>query len=114
MSNIRALSNTVIVEEMLVGERKTKAGIILRSDDGKTEGIRPRWCRVYSLGEDIDPEELKVGQWVLVEHGRWTRKFTLEDDNDEKRTLWKVEFPEAVLLVSDERPEEDFTTKITA
>ena len=28
-------------------ERVTAGGIILRSDDGKEHGIRPRWAEVY-------------------------------------------------------------------
>ena len=42
----------VIVEEMNFGEQKTKAGLIILSDDGIDRGIRPRWGRVYAKGRE--------------------------------------------------------------
>ena len=74
------LRDKVFVTDMNFGEERTKAGLILMSDNGKGEGVHPRWCRVWAVGpEQID---VRVGDWLLVEHGRWTRtvKYQTEDD----------------------------------
>ena len=53
----------------------------------------------------ITHTDVKVGQWVYVEHGRWTRGVNIEDDNGEIFKIPKVE-PESILLVSDDIIEE--------
>ncbi|MCU6295055.1 hypothetical protein, partial [Escherichia coli] len=52
---------------------------------------------VYSVGEDIT--DIKEGQWILIDHGRWSR--TIEIDGI-KMNL--VDYPAAVSLVSDTDP----------
>jgi len=47
-----------------------------------------------------DPYE--IGQWILVEHGRWTRGFKVDDGEGEKE-LRMVE-SESVLAYADEKP----------
>jgi co-chaperonin GroES (HSP10) len=42
------LNDTIIVSEMHFGERITAGGILLRNDDTKSVGIRPRWGKVYA------------------------------------------------------------------
>ena len=69
---IRALHDDVIITEMNFDEIKTSSGIVLRSDNGKSHGVRPRWGKVYAIGPD--QTDVKIGQWILVEHGRWTRE----------------------------------------
>ena len=69
--DVFAIKDHVIVADMDFGERVTKGGIIKLEDDGKDEGIRPRWGRVYSVGPE--QKDVKIGEWVLVKHGRWTR-----------------------------------------
>jgi hypothetical protein len=69
----------VFVKDMNFGEQITREGIVLMSDDGKGHGVHPRWAQVHAKGpKNIDDYE--VGDWILVEHGRWTRGFTLEND----------------------------------
>ena len=98
---LSAVGNRVLVSDMYFGEQKTKSGLILRDDDGQTRGIYPRWGKVYAKGpKNIDDYE--VGQWILIEHGRWTRGIDLNDDGNEI-TVRMVE-AESVLAVSDERP----------
>jgi len=65
------LNSDVIVNNMEFKERITTGGIILRNDNGTSLGIRPRWGQVYAVGPE--QSEVKVGEWVLVAHGRWTR-----------------------------------------
>jgi hypothetical protein len=100
---INALKGKLLVTALEGGSRIIN-GIIIPDDNGKSEGIRPRWGQVYAAGEDIT--EVTTGQWVLVENGRWTRMVEVKDDNGERVKLWGVEWPQSVLLVSDEFPEE--------
>lgn len=103
--DVRPIRNRVIVSDMNFGETKTAGGIIIQSDDGKDRGIKPRWAKVHSKGpENKDP--YKVGDWILIEHGRWTRGFDVENDAGEVQTLRTVE-AESVLLWSDEVPSEN-------
>lgn len=97
---IRAIQDDVIITDMDFGEIKTQSGLVLRSDDGQSHGIKPRWGRVYKVGPR--QTEIKEGQWILVEHGRWTRKVRIDDGNGE-RDIQKVDL-KAILAISDEAP----------
>jgi co-chaperonin GroES (HSP10) len=79
---LRPIGNRVIVTDMYFGEQKTKSGLIIRDDDGTTRGIYPRWGRVHAKGPD-NTDDYNVGDWVLVEHGRWTRSFNVDEGNGE-------------------------------
>lgn len=97
-----AVGNRVLVSHMYFGEQRTAGGLIISNDDGKTRGIYPRWAKVYSKGpRNNDPYE--VGHWILVEHGRWTRGFKIENEEDGELELRMVE-SESVLAYSDEKP----------
>jgi co-chaperonin GroES (HSP10) len=48
--HVHPLKDGIIVEDMNFGERKTRSGLILLEDDGKLQGIRPRWAKVYAVG----------------------------------------------------------------
>jgi co-chaperonin GroES (HSP10) len=98
IKSIRALHKDVIVIDMNFDERTTSSGIVLVSDDKKSTGIRPRWAQVYAIGPE--QEDITVGQYVLVTHGRWTRGIDICDENGEK-TIRRID-PKDVLLVSDE------------
>lgn len=73
----------VLVTDMHFGEQKTASGIIIRDDDGTTRGIYPRWGKVYAKGHE-NKDEYEVGDWVLVEHGRWTRGMSVDDGSGPK------------------------------
>ena len=94
------LHDYVFVTDMNFGARTLASGIQLLGDDGKTDGIRPRWGKIWAVGEK--QTELKVGQWILIEHGRWTRGIVV-DLNGEEKTINRVD-TNAILLVSDEEP----------
>lgn len=94
------LHDYVFVTDMNFGARKLASGIQLLGDDGKTDGIRPRWGKIWAVGEK--QTELKVGQWILIEHGRWTRGIVVEMDGESK-TINRVD-TNSILLVSDEEP----------
>jgi co-chaperonin GroES (HSP10) len=97
-NNIVPIGDNVLVRDMKFDGRITSTGIILLGDDGKDSGIRPRWAEVYAVGPE--QTEVKVGQWVLVSHGRWTRGIDLELPNGEQMTLRKIDLAE-MLMISD-------------
>ena len=98
---IRPLKNSIIVTDMSFEGRQLSSGIVLLGDDGKTDGIRPRWARVYAIGPE--QQEVRVGQWILIEHGRWSRGLKIIKDG--KETTIRRADPEAVIFVSDTQPE---------
>jgi hypothetical protein len=99
---IRALHDDVIVCDMDFGEIRLNSGIILRSDDGKSHGIKPRWGKVYKVGPE--QKDITEGQWILIEHGRWSRKIKINDGDSEKE-IQKIDV-NCILAVSDEKPNE--------
>jgi hypothetical protein len=80
---IRALYDWVIVSDMDFGDITTAAGLVIRSDNGKTHGIKPRWGKVYCVGPE--QKDVKVDDWILIEHGRWTRAMHINDGSGEKK-----------------------------
>jgi co-chaperonin GroES (HSP10) len=92
----------VIVSDMYFGEQKTKSGLILGDDNGTTRGIYARWGRVYKKGPQNN-EEYQPGDWVLVEHGRWTRAINM-DDGENELELRMVEV-DSIIGWSHEKPE---------
>jgi hypothetical protein len=97
-----ALNNSVIVEDMEFDVRITQTGLILPNDNGKSSGIRPRWGKVYAIGPD--QRDVRVGEWICVAHGRWTRGLDIEDETG-KRTIRKID-PNDILMSADERPDD--------
>lgn len=103
VSGIRAIHNHVIVTDMNFEGRKLSSGIVLLGDDGKTDGIRPRWAKVYKVGPT--QSDVKPGQWILVEHGRWSRGLKIEI-NGETFVIRRVD-PDCIIGVQDEEPTHD-------
>lgn len=103
IKGIRALKDHVIVTEMEFSSRTLSSGIMLLNDNGTTAGIRARWGQVYAVGPK--QKDVRVGQWICVAHGRWTRGLEVEDDVGQ-RTIRRID-PKDILLVSDEEPLDD-------
>jgi len=103
--DITPLKKRVLVSDMHFGETKTKGGIILTDDDGSEGGIHPRWGKVYAIGDQ--QEDVTVGQWVMVSHGRWSRGFKVKKEGVELEVRMIDE--NDILLVSDEEPEQNRT-----
>ena len=101
--DLKPIGNRVIVSDMYFGEQKTRGGLIISNDDGTTRGIYPRWGRVYAKGPN-NKDDYGVGDWILIEHGRWTRSVKL-DNGDGKIELRMIE-AESVLGYSTERPDD--------
>jgi len=100
---LRPIHDHVLVTDLYFGEQKTKGGIIVRDDNGTARGVYPRWARVWAKGSE-NKDEYNVGDYILIEHGRWTRKIELEI-NGEDITVHRVDV-DAILAVSDEKPNE--------
>ena len=98
--SVRALPKDVLVIDMDMGEMTTSSGIVIQSDNGKAHGVKPRWAKVYKVGSEVT--DIKEGQWILIEHGRWTRKIKIDDGQGEKE-FQKVE-THSIMAVSDEKP----------
>ena len=102
-NDITPLKKRVLVSDMHFGETKSKGGIILVDDDGTAEGIHPRWGKVYAIGKD--QQDVKVGQWIMVAHGRWSRAFKVAKKGVELEVRMIDE--NDILLVSDTEPEQN-------
>jgi co-chaperonin GroES (HSP10) len=98
IKGLHPLRDTIIVSDMLFDERISSGGIVLINDDMKSSGIRPRWAKVFAVGPE--QKDVKVGQYILISHGRWTRGIRIEDEHGE-HTIRKVDNND-VLMVSDE------------
>lgn len=103
VSKLRPINDGVIVLDMNFGEQKSHGGIVIASDNGKAHGVHPRWAKVYAVGDA--QKDVTVGQWVLVEHGRWTRGIKIEDDEGEK-IVRRID-TNCMMMVSDEQPADD-------
>lgn len=101
-AQLKPLRNAVIVSDMNFEERLSTGGIVLVKDNGKSSGIRPRWGKVYAVGPE--QKDIRVGTWICVEHGRWTRGIEVEDENG-KQTLRRVD-PKDIMMESDELPDD--------
>jgi len=64
------------------GLKTTAGGLIINEKDGAAESIRPRWFEVTHVGPKN--QVVEVGDFVLVAHGRWSRGFTINVDDDTK------------------------------
>lgn len=79
MNKVKAFGSRVLAEMVESPDlyRKTKGGIYTSDKDGTADAIRPRWFKVYSVGEEV--EDVSVGEYVLMEHGRWTPSMKVDD-----------------------------------
>ena len=93
-------ADKVFVTSLEKGARKSSGGIIIMDDDMKDVGIRSRWGKVWAVGANVD--EVKVGEWVLIEHGRWTYGIDLDVDGEDV-TIWHIDLA-AVLVATDDDP----------
>jgi co-chaperonin GroES (HSP10) len=100
---IKPLGAKVFVSDMEFGEQKSAGGIFIPSANGKAEGITPRWGRVWAIGPE--QQDVKVGEWILVEHGRWTRTVKVEQEDGSILEVRMVDTKD-VMMSADEKPED--------
>lgn len=103
IQQLKTIHDYVLVSEMDFGERITTSGVILPNDNGKSQGIRPRWGQVFAVGPD--QKEVSPGDWICVAHGRWTRGVQIQTDSGVE-TVRRID-PEDILLVSDHKPNDE-------
>ena len=106
---IKAIKDWVIVADMDFGEMVSTGGIVIQSDNAKAHGVKPRWGQVYCIGPD--QVDVKVGDWVLIEHGRWTRAMHIDDGSREVK-IHRVDV-KGIMAVSDEKPNDFYIGKET-
>lgn len=100
---IKPLGAKVFVADMEFGEQKTASGLVILSDNAKSSGIHPRWAKVWAIGDE--QKEVKVGEWILIDHGRWTRTIEYENDDGSITELRMVD-NDAILIQTDDEPED--------
>ena len=100
---LRPLRDKVIVHNMHFGEQRSSGGLVILGDDGKDRGIYPRWGQVFAKGSECT-DDFNVGDWILVEHGRWTRGIKLELEDGNETTIRMVD-NKAILMWSTDKPE---------
>ncbi len=96
------LRDNVLVSDMNFEEQTTASGIIIQSDDGKSHGVKPRWAKVWAVGPE--QKDVKVGEWIYIEHGRWTRGIKVEDQG--KEIIIRRVDTNSILLQADDKPED--------
>ena len=106
-NDIVPLKKRVLVSNMKFGEVKTKGGIIMPDDDGSEHGIHPRWAKVYAVRSQ--QEDVNVGEWVMVAHGRWSRAFKVKKQDTELEVRMIDE--NDILLVSENDPGNEVALK---
>ena len=102
---INPLKDKILAVDMNFDEQKTASGIVIKSDDGKAHGVKPRWCRVWATGPE--QHDVKVGEWILVEHGRWTRGMTVEDHDGSEITIRGIE-NKSIMMSADTQPNDAY------
>jgi co-chaperonin GroES (HSP10) len=95
------IHKNILVTDMNFDARVSAGGIVLPSDDGKSEGVRHRWGRVWAVGPE--QTDIKVGEWILLEHGRWTRGVIVVEEDGTEITVRMADL-KGILLVTDEEP----------
>lgn len=100
---LKPIRDNILITDMDFGEQKTKGGLVLLSDDGKSEGVKARWGRVWAIGPD--QKDVKVGEWILLEHGRWSRGVTIEHEDGTETVIRRAD-TKAILMVENEKPDE--------
>ena len=104
IGKIKPIRDNILVTDMNFDVRISKGGIVLPSDDGKSEGVRHRWGRVWAIGPE--QKDVQVGEWILLEHGRWTRGITVVEEDGNEITIRRADL-KAILMVAPDKPEED-------
>lgn len=97
------LKANVFVTDLDSGLHMTAGGIIRPDDNMSETGIRSRWARVWAIGPEV--KDLAVGEWVYVEHARWTNSIDIDLPSGRVR-VWRVDWPNAVMLASPDDPRE--------
>lgn len=102
IEDVKLLGDKILVKAMEFGVSKTAGGIIRPDDEMTVQGARPRWCQVLAVGPKVN--NIKAGQYLVVEHGRWTRGFDMFENN--KTIKVRMVDNNDIILVSDQPSQE--------
>lgn len=100
---IQVDKKTIVATHMDTDGERVHKGIIIPAEGSTSRGIHARWCKIFKIGSEVT--DVKEGQWVYVEHGRWTYAIDIKDETGEKMNVWVLD-PEAIMVVADAKPEE--------
>ena len=62
---LKPIRDNVLAIKGDFGDMETRAGLIIKSNIGKSEGITPRWFQIAAVGPE--QKHLEPGMWVYVE-----------------------------------------------
>lgn len=85
MKIIRPLRERVIAELKGLGGRYTAGGLFIPDENRKDSGIRARWAQVHYIGEGV--RDVRIGDYVLVSHGRWSREFEVDHEGQQVKMV---------------------------
>lgn len=109
--NLNPIHDKVIVTDLQHGEQKTKSGLIILDDSNTAageRGIKARWAKVHAVGPD--QKDVTIGDWVLLDHGRWSLGQDLtQGEGEAPLRIWLADH-ENILAVADENPDADGVT----
>jgi co-chaperonin GroES (HSP10) len=100
--SLRPLRDNVILTNLERGERLSSSGIVILNDDGKDSGIRARWGQVYAVGPE--QKDVNVGDWVLMQHGRWTVGADLKLKGSDAVRFWQADTKGILGISTNGRP----------
>ena len=104
---LRPLPGRLYCKALETGLRTSAGGIVLTDDNKATAGVggvRPRWFQVVNVNVDTNPDDIKIGDYVLVEHGRWSKRFTGSADMREVGNNYSIVEEKSVMMVSEDPP----------
>lgn len=81
------------------GLKTSSGGVIYNEKDGTEDAIRPRWFEVTHVGSQN--KDFQVGDYILVSHGRWSRGFKIDSQDETKYYMLDLD---EILLISDNYP----------
>lgn len=107
-NKINCLPDSLYVEKIEYGEKKTKKGIILPTETMDKYGtfVRPRWAKVKYKAENIT--NIDIGDWILINHGHWSTSMLMKINGKDTK-LWYISpksFKEGVMAISKVMPKE--------
>lgn len=100
---VKPIGKNILVTDMNFDQTIRSSGVIIPSDDGTSTGVKPRWGKVWAIGPE--QKDVAVGEWVLVQHGRWSRGIEIQE-NGQEIIIRQIDI-DAILLV-DDQPHNDY------
>lgn len=88
-NKLECFKNTLFVEELEHGEKKTDWGFIIPEEKMDYEGnfIHPRWAKVLYKADNI--KDFDIGDWILISYGLWSSSI-LTTTNGVEKNIWFI------------------------